>query len=171
MKLTVKELVLFALLGSILTISQLALSIIPNVELVTFFIILFTLVYGKKTFYSVALFIILEGIFYGIGPWWFGYIGIWPLLVCLTLLFKKWFKQDFLIISLFAGFFGLIFGALFAVPYLFIGNFTYALTFWLNGLPFDLIHMVGNYFIMLVIGELVYKTLSRLNIAYIYKTS
>lgn len=167
MKLYAKELVLFAILGSLLAISQVAFSMIPNVEFVSFFIILFTLIYGYKTLYSVVLFVVLQGLFYGIGPWWFGYVLIWPLLVFLTLLLKHYLKDNFLRLALFSGFFGLIFGALFALPYVLFGNFTYALTFWINGLPFDLIHMLGNYFVMLILGEIVYKLLLRLTKAYL----
>lgn len=171
MKLSVRELVLFAILGSILTVGQVAFGFLPNIEIVSFLIILFTLIYEKKAIYSVMVFVILEGVFYGIGPWWFGYICIWPTLVLLTLLLRNWLKEDFLRLSIFSAGFAILFGALFALPYVLIGNFTYALTFWINGLPFDLIHMVGNYFVMLILGEVVYKNLCKLNTLHIYKLS
>ena len=49
MKLSIKELILFGMLGGIVSLSQIALSFIPNVETVTLFIIIFSLIYREKT--------------------------------------------------------------------------------------------------------------------------
>ena len=58
-----------------------------------------------------------------------------------------------------SGIFGLCFGALCAVPYFFIGlssggianGWTTAVTWWIAGIPWDLIHCGGNFVIMLVL--------------------
>ena len=48
MKCSVKELILFGVLAAILTISQVSLSFIPNVETVSLLIILYSLIYEKN---------------------------------------------------------------------------------------------------------------------------
>ena len=52
---------------------------------------------------------------------------------------------------------GLIFGALCSIPYLFIGGWTMALSYWVSGIPFDLIHCGGNFVMTLVL----YKPLKK----------
>lgn len=167
MKLTLKELILFSILGALLVLSQIALSFLPNIELVSLFIIIFTLVYGKKSLYSTFIFIIIMGVYYGFGLWWFGYIIVWPLLTFLTLILKRKLEGSYLTLSIFSAIFGLCFGAFYALPYLIIGNISYAITYWIRGLPYDFIHMVGNYFIMLFLGKTIYNLLIKLNKNYL----
>ena len=45
--------------------------------------------------------------------------------------------------------FGLLFGALCTVPYFFIGGPSMAFTWWVAGIPYDLIHCVSNFLICL----------------------
>ena len=66
-----------------------ALSFLPNIELTTFWIIVFTLYFGRKILFVIPAFILLEGSIYGFGLWWFMYLYAWPLLVLLTWIFRK----------------------------------------------------------------------------------
>lgn len=166
MKLNSKEIVLFSILGSILFISQISLSFLPNIEIVSLLVILYTLVYGKKSMFSIGIFILEEGIFYGFGTWWMGYVLIWPTLVLLTLILKRWINGKFLALSIFSAVFGLLFGVLYAMPYAIMGDFSFAFTYWLRGIPFDLVHMLGNYFVMIILGETVYNIIVKMNKAY-----
>lgn len=56
-----------------------------------------------------------------------------------------------------AGLFGLCFGALCSIPYIFIGGWAMAFSYWISGLPFDLVHCAGNFVLTLVL----YKPLHR----------
>lgn len=166
MNLKLRELVLLSFLGAILAVSQIALSFLPNIEVVSLLIIIFGLVYGKKSIYSVAVFVVIQGLFYGFGTWWLGYAIIWPILIVLTLLLKKWLAENYLALSIFSGAYGFFFGMLFSVPYIFISGWKFAFLYWLRGIPYDLVHMLGNYFIMLLLGKVIYNLLIRLNKQY-----
>jgi energy-coupling factor transport system substrate-specific component len=126
-----------------------ALAFLPNVELVTLFVILFTLFFQWKILYVLAAFVLIEGCLYGFGIWWIMYLYIWPLLALLTRLFCK--NESVWFWSIFSAFYGLIFGALCAIPYFFVGGIKMAFTWWVAGIPFDLIHCVSNFVLCLVL--------------------
>lgn len=50
-----------------------------------------------------------------------------------------------------SGIFGFLFGLLCAIPYIFISGIPGAFAWWVQGIPFDLIHGVANFAIMLVL--------------------
>ena len=131
-----------AMLSAILLIVQVALAFLPNIELISLLIILYSLQLGKKVFPVIYVFVLLEGFLYGFDIWWFSYLYVWSLLALFALLCKKqtsvWFW------SIFSGFFGLFFGALCSLPYFAIGGVSAAVAYWTAGLGFDLIHCVGN---------------------------
>ena len=97
-------------------------------------------------------------------------MGLWYLVVflslCLatviTMLLKKLIKEEFLIWAIVSGSFGLIFGSLFALFYLFVDP-KYALAYWISGLPWDVVHCIGNFVLMLILGKPLYKLLKMLN--------
>lgn len=88
-KVTVRDIALIGMMIAIIEVSKRALDFLPNVELVTFWIIMFTLFLGKKAMYGVFGFVLIEGMIYGIHVWWIMYLYIWPALVVITLLFRK----------------------------------------------------------------------------------
>ena len=59
MKLTVKELVLIALLSALLLVFQVGLSFLPNIEVVSLLVILYTLFFKNKTLYIIYIFALL----------------------------------------------------------------------------------------------------------------
>ncbi len=150
-----------ALLSAILYVSKVALEFLPNVELVSLLVILYTLVFGKETFLTVTVFNLFELIQWGFGTWWFSYLYVWPLLCLITLILKKLIKEEFLVWAIVSGCFGLIFGSLFAIVYIPI-NLSYALTYWISGLPWDVWHGVCNFILMLVLGKPLYLLLIRM---------
>lgn len=169
MKCSVKEIILFGMLAAILIISQISLSFIPNVETVTLLIILYSLIYGKKSIYIVVVFVIVMGLVYGFGTWWFGYLIIWPSLSIFTYLIRKKIKEKYLLLSIYSGIFGLIFGALYAIPIAIFTGINSGLGYWISGIPYDIIHGAGNYFIMLFLGKKIFIILNTLNNKYFPK--
>lgn len=158
---SVQKLTKIALLSAILYVSKMVLDFLPNVELVSFLIILYTLVFGKETFITVTVFNLFQMMQWGLGTWTISYFYVWPLLCLMTLLLKKIIKEEFLIWSMVSGVFGLIFGSLFAVLYLFIDP-AYALSYWIAGLPWDVWHAVWNFVLMLVLGKPLYRILNKM---------
>ena len=56
----VRDIALIGMMTAVIEVSKLALSFLPNVELVTFWIIMFTLFFGPKVIYSIVVFILIE---------------------------------------------------------------------------------------------------------------
>lgn len=151
-----------AMLSVVLFISQIALSFIPNLELVSTLVICSTMVYGWEILIVVTVFSLLEGMFYGFGLWILSYLYVWPILVILTMMFRKMFKEDFTLWAILAGCFGLIFGLLFAIAYIPVSP-SYAWTYWIAGLPWDIWHAIANVFVMMLVGKPIFKVLRRVN--------
>lgn len=158
---SVQKLTRIALLSAILYVSKLALDFLPNIELVSLLTILYTLVFGKEAFLIVTVFNLFQIIQWGIGTWTISYLYVWPLLCLITLLLKKLVKEEFIIWSMISGFFGLIFGSLFALVYIPVDP-AYALSYFIAGLPWDVWHAVWNFVLMLTIGKPLYKVLKRM---------
>ncbi|MEG0307190.1 MAG: hypothetical protein RR636_04550 [Clostridium sp.] len=157
-----KDVIILSLLAALMFVLQIMMSGIPNIEPVSFLLIIYTLVLGKRSLIIVVVFNFLLVLVTGMGTWWFGYWIVWPLLVIIVLILKRVIKENFLGWSIVSGAFGLIFGGLYAISYIFVVSPTFALTYWINGIPYDLIHMVGNYFIMLALGKRIYVILKRM---------
>ena len=142
---------------AVIEVSKFALSSMPNIELTSFWIIMFTLFFGWKIVAVVPAFILIEGAFYGVHLWWIMYLYAWPLLVMIVWIFRK--NNSALFWAIVSGTFGLCFGALCSIPYFFIGassgsvaaGIRTAVTWWIAGIPWDLIHCAGNFTIMLVL--------------------
>ena len=139
----------------------------PNIEMTSFLVILFTLCYPRLTLYAIPVFTLMEGMIYGFGLWWVMYLYAWPLLTLVTRVFSR--NDSAFFWAVVSGVFGLLFGALCAVPYFFIGfisggaaqGLRQMFAWWVAGIPFDLIHGVSNFVIMLAlyrpIGSLLKK--------------
>ena len=80
---------LSGILGAILLVSQIALAPLPNIEIVSVLVVLFTLVLGKYVAYTLSVFILLEGLVYGFGLWWFSYLYIWTILAIWKAITRK----------------------------------------------------------------------------------
>lgn len=148
-------------------LGQYIFQFIPNIEVVSLFIIIFSLIYRYKILYSITLFIMLMGIFYGFGLWILGYLIIWPLLCVMTIILSKYLKKNYFILSLFSATFAFLFGAFYAIPYIFVGGASLAFVYWISGIVFDIIHMIGNFFIMLFVGKTLYNIIVKINMLYL----
>ena len=148
-RLTIKDITIMALMVAIIEVCKFALAHIPNVELTSFWIIIFTLYFGTRIFYIIPVFILIEGAVYGIHLWWIMYLYAWPLLAIVTLLLRK--MKGAWEWSMVSGIFGLMFGLLCAIPYIFTSEIYGAFAYWVAGIPFDLIHGIANFVIMLVL--------------------
>ncbi len=154
--LTIRDIAIIALMVAIIEVCKVTMSFLPNIELTTFWLILFTLFLGRKVAFLVPVLILIEGSMFGFGLWWVMYLYAWPLLVFISYLFRK--QESVWFWSIFSGFFGLFFGALCSIPYFFIGaagggilNGLYAaFTWWVAGIPFDLIHGIANFVLMMI---------------------
>ena len=157
---SVKDIAVIGMMTAMLEAVKIALQAVPNVELVTLLIILFTLFLGWKTLIAVWAFVGIECVVWGIGLWTIMYVYIWPILVFLTLLLKK--ANSHWVYCFLSGSFGLFFGAFCSIPYLFIGGWALALSYWVSGLSFDLIHCGGNFVLTLTLFKPLYRVMDKL---------
>ena len=163
---TVKDIATIGMMAASLEAVKLVLQSIPNVELVTLFIILFTLYLGPKTLIAVWAFVGMECAIYGLGLWTIMYVYIWPVLVALVLILAKTFgtksQWPFVILSTC---FGLFFGALCAIPYFFIGGIHMMFTWWVSGIPYDILHGISNGVLCAVLFTPLNKALKKIKVA------
>ena len=135
---------------------KLAMQGLPNIEMTSFLLILFTLHFGRLTILTVPALILIEGMIYGFGLWWVMYLYAWPMLAAVVWLLRK--MDSAVGWAVVSGLFGLLFGALCSIPYGVIGavdgldsGLRAAFAWWIAGIPFDLAHGAGNFALMLIL--------------------
>lgn len=159
LKLTVREMVLFGILGAMTFAAKYVMSFLPNIEPSSLMVMLFAVVFGKKWVYPTYLYVAMEVLFYGINLWTINYLYIWAVLAVTALLLKD--MKSPLGWAMVSGIFGLLFGVLCGIVDVFIGGFSYAVTKWVSGIPFDIAHCIGNFFIALVMFNPLRKLLGQ----------
>ena len=141
-----KDIVLIGLLAALLKSSQAMLSFLPNIEIVSLLILIFAIRLGsKRTVYITVLFSLLNIMIWGFSPATIGYFFVWSGYGIVCSIFRKILNTE-IKVAIFLGLFGSIFGGLFALIYLPMG-YSYALSYWINGLMFDIIHAVSNFIV------------------------
>ena len=159
MKLKVKEIVIFGMLGALMSVSKLLMEVAPNIHLLGVFTMAFTIVYRKKALYPIYVYVLLNGIFSGFATWWVPYLYVWMILWGVTILLPKKMPKKikpfvYMVVNACHGF---LFGVLYApAQALLYGlNFKGMLAWILSGLPFDFIHGVSNFFCGMLIVPIV----------------
>jgi len=161
----IKDIVIVGMLSALLIAVQVILNFLPNIELVTLLIILFSLLFHRKALFIIITFVLLEGFIYGFSLWWINYCYVWFILYIITRLLKN--EHSAFHWAMVAGIYGLSFGALCSIPYLFIGWFhgTFltgiqsAFAYWITGIPFDITHGISNFFLALFLYKPLYYVL------------
>ena len=159
-KLTAKELCILALMGALMFAVKAVMASLPNIHLNAVIIFLAVVFFELKAFYCVGVYIMLEGLFFGFGLWWLSYLYLWPILTFVAYIFRK--NDSVLIWAVIAAVFGLCFGLLCSIPYLFIGGIEMALSYWISGLPFDFFHCAGNFCTTLILYRPLHTVMHKL---------
>lgn len=149
MKLTVKELTTFAMLGAIMYVSKMVMEVVPNVHLLGVFIVAYTVVYRKKALYPIYTFVLITGIYSGFATWWIPYLYIWTVLWAVVMLLPKDMprKVQPIVYMIVCGLHGLLYGTLYAPAQalLFGLDFNGMIAWIIAGLPWDLVHGISNF--------------------------
>ena len=156
------EVSLLGIMIAVLIAAKVALASLPNIELVSFLIIVFTKKFKRKMLFVIPAYIVLEILIFGFDVMWVvASLYVWFLLYLLVSIFGK--TESSVSLAILSGFFGLIFGFLCSFPYLFVisgtnpsAGLSSAIAYWVAGIPFDIIHGISNFVIMLAL----YKSLS-----------
>ena len=148
MKLKLREIIIFALLGVIMFISKLIMEVLPNVHLIGAFTVAFTVIYRRKALYPIYVFVFLTGIYGGFNLWWLPYLYIWTILWGIVMLLPKKMPDTvaMVVYVIVCGLHGLLYGTLYApAQALMFGlNFEQTIAWIIAGFPYDLIHCVSN---------------------------
>lgn len=139
------------MLGALTFALQVAMAGLPNIEPVSLLVMLYAAVFGWKSLYAVYVFVVMEVLFHGLGLWNINYFYIWTILAFAAILLRK--MEQPLGWAILSGVYGMCFGALCGIVDVAIGGFGYAVTKWISGIPFDLLHCGGNFFIALILWK------------------
>lgn len=159
-KLTSRDITLIAMMVAVIEVCKGALTFAPNIELTSFWVIMFTLYFGKYIVYVIPVFILIEGAIYGFGLWWVMYLYAWPLLALFVWHLRK--MDSVFTWSVISGIYGLLFGMLCAIPYFVTGGLYAAFSWWVAGIPWDFVHGIGNFIIMLILYHPVKNVMKRI---------
>lgn len=164
-KASVKEIAVFGMLGALMYASKVIMEVIPNVHFLGTFIVAMTVVYRKKALYPIYVFVFLTGLLNGFGTWWIPYLYIWTVLWAVVMLLPKGLsgKKAIVIYCIVSAMHGFLYGTLYAPFQAIMYNldFNGTLAWIMAGLPYDLIHGVGN----LCCGILIVPLIQLLNFA------
>ncbi len=148
MKLNVREIAVFGMLGAMMYASKVIMELAPNIHLIGTFIIAITVVYRKKALYPIYIFVLLTGLLNGFAAWWIPYLYIWTVLwgAAMPLPQNMPKKARPIVYMLVCGLHGLLYGTLYApAQALLFGLDFKGMVAWIAaGLPFDAIHAAGN---------------------------
>lgn len=148
--LAVRRIVYIAVMTAIMEAAKIALNPVPNVELITLLVIVFTKQFGwKMTLPAVLIFAFVECTYWGFGTWSIVYFYMWPLLVFLTHLNRN--AESVWNYTVLSTAFGLTFGAFCSVVTLIAAGLNAAFAWWIAGIPYDLIHGISNFIICLLL--------------------
>ena len=159
-KITLRQIALFGVLGALTFGAKVAMSALPNIEPVSLLVMLFAVVFGRRCLYPIYLYVMLEILFYGIQLWNINYLYVWAILALLTSLFRA--MDSVLGWAVLSGAFGLCFGLLCAPVYWVTGGWAFALSWWVSGIPYDLLHGIGNFFVALALFKPCRRVLDQL---------
>ncbi len=155
MKLNIKEIAVFGMLGAIMFASKMLMEVLPNIHLLGVFTIAITVVYRQKALYPIYIYVILNGLIAGFNVWWVPYLYIWTILWGLTMLLPKNMpkKATPFVYSGLCGLHGFLFGILYSpAQAIFFGlSFEATIAWVVAGFPFDIIHGISN----IVCGSLI----------------
>lgn len=165
MKLNIKEIAVFGMLGALMYISKMVMEFLPNMHLLAALTVAYTLVYRKKALYPIYVFVLLTGLLNGFNTWWIPYLYIWTVLWGATMLLPQKMPQKLapIVYMVLCSLHGFLYGVLYApAQALFFGLDWQGTLAWIaSGLPFDVIHGVSNF----AAGALVIPIASMLRLA------
>lgn len=160
LRLGAREIAVYAMLGALAFALKVTLAGLPNIEPVSLLVIVYTVVLGKKALWPIYTYVALEFIMWGPGVWNISYLYIWAILYLLSRLLRE--IQSSLGWAVLSGAFGMFFGLLCTPVYLIAGGWAYAVSWWLSGIPYDLLHCGGNFILTMLLFRPLCNVLKRL---------
>lgn len=164
------ELAVFAMLGAVMFCSKIIMEFLPNIHLLGMLTMTYTIVFRKKALIPIYIYVMLNGLYAGFNLWWVPYLYIWTILWAITMLLPKRMprKLKCIVYPIVCCLHGIAFGTLYApAQAAMLGlNFEQMIAWIIAGLPWDLIHGVGNFvagLLILPLSELLKRVISKKN--------
>ena len=149
MKLNIKEIAVFALLGALMYSTKIIMEVLPNVHLLGVFTVAITAVYRRKALYPIYIYVFINGLFSGFAMWWIPYLYIWAVLWGAVMLLPKNIptKAKPIVYMTVCALHGFLFGTLYApAQALMFGLDFKGMIAWIAaGLPWDIVNGVSNF--------------------------
>lgn len=159
MKINIKEMAVFGMLGALMFASKVIMEPLPNIHLLGPLIVAYTVVYRAKALCPIYVFVLLNGVISGFATWWIPYIYVWTVLWGAVMLLPKNMPKKikpiaYMVVCALHGF---LFGVIYAPSQalLFGLDFNGMLTWIAAGFPFDVIHGISNFFCGILICPII----------------
>ena len=149
-KYSAKSIALIGIMAATLTGGKMALSFLPNIEIVTLLCALYGYVFGPLGLVAVFIFVLCEMLIWGFGTWVVAYIIYWPLVCCVFFALGKFKIENRVILTVIAAILTAFFGAFTSLIDigLFMGQydmFWYRFSvYYMRGIVYYIIHIVCN---------------------------
>ena len=161
----VRDLCIFAMLGTVMLCSKLLMEALPNVHLLGMLTVAYTAVYRTRALIPIYIYVFLNGLVAGFNLWWMPYLYIWTILWGIVMLLPKKMPDAVaaVVYIIVCGLHGLLYGTLYAPAQalLFGLDFEGMISWIIVGFPADITHCLGN----LVCGLLIMPIISALKAA------
>ncbi|AAT27493.1 hypothetical protein [[Mycoplasma] mobile] len=160
-KISTRKVTVMALLCAILFATKLAFGFVPGIEFVTSLFLIYAIFMPyKESLIIVFIFNILVVIFYGFGAWWLMYWPIFITNVTIGRVFKKWFKNKYVLASFaFLQGFSLIFW-FYLSDLIWFGQ-AFAFSNIISAFPINLIEGFSNFLFCIVVAPNLVKILNK----------
>lgn len=163
-RLPLREMTVFAMLGSVMFVSKLFMEWAPNVHFLGMLTMTYTVVYRWKALIPIYVYAFLQGAYAGFNTWWVPYLYIWTVLWALTMLLPKKMPSVLCMVvyPALCALHGFAFGILYAPFEALVYGFDFkTMLLWISkGALFDLAHGFGNLaagFLILPLSKLLMK--------------
>ena len=144
----IRDMTVFAMLGSLMFVSKIAMEMLPNLHLVGVLTVVYTVVYRWRALIPIYIYVLMNGVYAGFSLWWMPYTYIWTVLWALAMLLPRrmpvWLKCA--VYPILTALHGILFGILYAPAQavLFGLDFDGMIAWIIAGLPYDMIHGFSN---------------------------
>lgn len=159
---------LVGIMAATIECGKLALSFLPNVEVVTLLIALFSYVFGWLGVFSAVVFVTIEPLIYGFGSWVITYLIHWPLVAFIFLLLGRARVKNRVLLTSAALILTLFFGVLSSLVDIglfsgFFDNFFYRFgVYYARGIAFYAVQLACNAVLFPLLFRFLAEKLSRI---------
>ena len=156
MKIKIREIAIFAMLGAIMFVSKVIMEGLPNIHLLGTLVIAYTITYRAKALFPIYAYVFVNGLWEGFRPFdWLPETYIWLILWGMTMLLPKKIPTRVapIVYMLVSAVHGLLLDVFYVPAYLLFANIPWEhlrLTL-LMGIPYVALQAAGNF----VLGTLI----------------